>query len=188
MDNAAHVHLLVNHFPIVGAFLAIPVLLLALLLRKERGLLLAGTLLLVVVAASGWFSVQSGEKAMDLLDGQEEAKWAETYQEADVGEHEDRAELAMWFAYPTAVLSILVLAAAHVRPADNPLGRVWIGVVLAAAVATGLAMAWAGNAGGVIMHREIRGDSLDTTKVAPEPAPADGHGDARGDGHGDGGK
>ena len=177
MDNAAHLHLLVNHFPIVGAFLAVPVLVLALILRKERGLLLAGTLLLAVVAVSGWFSVRTGEQAMDLLDGQEDAAWNETYQEADVAEHEDRAELAMWFAYPTAVISILVLAAAHVRPADNPLGRVWIGVVLAAALATSGAMAWAGNAGGTIMHREIRGDSLDTTKK-----PAEGHADGGHDG------
>jgi hypothetical protein len=164
MDNPAHLHLLVNHFPIVGAFLAIPVLLLALVLRKERGLLLAGVLLLASVAVTGWVSVQTGEKAMDRLDGQEDAKWAATYQEADVGEHEDRAEMAMWFAYPAAVIGVLVLGAAHVRPADNPLGRLWIALVLVAAVATAGAMAWAGNAGGVIMHREIRGDSLDFTK------------------------
>jgi hypothetical protein len=74
--------------------------------------------------------------------------------------------MAMWFAYPAAVLGILVVAAAHVRPPDNPLGRLWIGLVLAGAAATSGAMAWAGNAGGVIMHREIRGDSLDTTKDA----------------------
>lgn len=183
MDNAAHLHLLVNHFPIVGAFLAVPVLVLALVLRKERGLLLAGTLLLVVVAVSGWYSVRTGEQAMDQLEAQEDKEWNATFEEADVGEHEDRAELAMWFAYPTAVISILVLAAAHVRPADNPLGRVWIGVVLVAALATGGAMAWAGNAGGTIMHREIRGDSLDTTKKAKEAEPP-----KHSDGSGDGGK
>ena len=163
MDNAAHLHLLVNHFPIVGAVLAIPVLLCALFLRKERGLLLAGVILLVIVAITGWMSVETGEKAMDQLDDQQESAWTETYAEADVGPHEERAELAMWFAYPAAVISIVVLAAAHVRPADNPLPRVWIGVVLLAAFATAGAMAWAGNAGGVIMHREIRGDSLDST-------------------------
>lgn len=178
MDNAAHLHLLVNHFPIVGAFLAIPVLLLALLLRKERGLLLAGVLLLVVVAATGWASVRTGENAMELLDGQEDAKWATTYQQANVAEHENRAETAMWFAYPAAVIGILVLAAAHVRPADNPIGRVWIGVALLGAVATSGAMAWAGNAGGVIMHREIRGDAWDTTtKPATETGSTDGAGD-----------
>lgn len=173
MDNAAHLHLLVNHFPIVGAFLAVPVLVLALILRKERGLLLAGTLLLVVVGVSGWYSVRTGKQAMEQIQDQEGKDWNVTFEETDApGVHEDRAELAMWFAYPTAVISILVLAAAHVRPADNPLGRVWIGVVLVAALATSGAMAWAGNAGGTIMHREIRGDSLDTTAK-----PAEGHGD-----------
>lgn len=165
MDNAPHLHLLVNHFPIVGAFLAIPVLLLALFLRKERGLLLAGVVLLIIVAISGWASMQTGEKAKTRLETDENAKWYTTFEETDAAdEHEDRAKVAMWFAYPAAVLGILVLAAAHVRPADNPIGRVWIAVVLAGAVATGGAMAWVGNAGGVIMHREIRGDSLDSTK------------------------
>jgi hypothetical protein len=167
MDNAAHLHLLVNHFPIVGAALAIPVLLFALLLRKERGLLLAGVILLVIVAITGWMSVETGEKAMDQLSDQQDQKWANTYSEAEdadsVGMHEDRAETAVWFAYAAAVISIVVLAAAHVRPIDNPLPRVWVAVVLLAAMATAGAMAWAGNAGGVIMHREIRGDSLDST-------------------------
>lgn len=193
MDNAAHVHLLFNHFPIVGAFLAIPVLLLALILRKERGLLFAGVLLLASVAVMGYVSVETGEKAMDQLDAQEDAKWSETYQEAEVAVHEDRAETAMWFAYPAAALGILVLAAAHVRPDDKPLGRAWIGVVLLAAVATSGAMAWAGNAGGVIMHREIRGDSLDSTKKAekkPEKKAESGHGGSgeKESGAGDGGK
>jgi len=36
-------------------------------------------------------------------------------------------------------------------------------VLLVGAGLTATGMAYVGNAGGVIMHREIRGDSLDTT-------------------------
>jgi hypothetical protein len=165
VDNGAHLHLLVNHFPIIGAFLAVPMLVLALILRKERGLLLASVFLLAVTAVSGWLSIETGEKAMDMLDGQEGKKWFKAYQEGEdaLGEHEERAEQSMYAAVPTALLGVVLLVMAHRRPPENPLPRIWIGVLLAGAAATGGAMAYAGNAGGVIMHREIRGDSMDTT-------------------------
>jgi hypothetical protein len=163
VDNGAHLHLLVNHFPIIGAFLAVPMLVLTLLLRKERGLLLASVLLLVVTAASGWASQWTGEKAETMFDNNENKEWYEPFAEADVEAHSDRAETAMYVAVPTGLLGIAVLVMAHRRAADNPLPRIWIVLLLAGAAATSGAMAWVGNAGGVIMHREIRGDSLDTT-------------------------
>ena len=165
MDNAAHLHLLVNHFPIIGAFLAVPMLVLAFILRKERGLLLASVFLLVVTAASGWASVETGENAMDMFDANEDAKWHKPYEEAEdaLGEHQDRAERAMYAAWPTALLGIAVLVMAHRRAADEPLPRFWIAILFVGAAATAGAMAYTGNAGGVIMHREIRGDSVDTT-------------------------
>ena len=165
MDNAAHLHLLVNHFPIIGTFLAIPLLVLALLLRKERGLLLASVFLLVVTAASGWASQATGEKAMEMINEQEDKKWYRTYEEAEdaVNEHEERAEKAMYVAVPTAVFGVVVLLLARRRTVENPLPRFWIVLLLGAAGATAGSMAWTGNAGGVIMHREIRGDSMDTT-------------------------
>lgn len=172
MDNAAHLHLLVNHFPIIGAFLAVPLLVLTLILRKERGLLLASVFLLVVTAATGWASLWTGEKAETMFDNNETKEWYEPFSEADVSEHSDRAEKSMYAAVPTALLGVAVLVMAHRRAADNPLPRIWVGVLLAGALATSLAMASVGNAGGVIMHREIRGDSLDTT-VKPKEQEAE---------------
>lgn len=164
MDNGAHLHLLVNHFPIIGAFLAIPMLVLTLLLRRERGLLLASVFLLVVTAASGWASQWTGEKAETMFDNNENKEWYEPYSEADISEHEQRAKNAMWFAVPTALLGVGVLVMAHRRKPEDPLPWPWIAVLLAGAGLTATGMAYVGNAGGVIMHREIRGDSLDTVK------------------------
>ena len=163
MDNAAHWHLLVNHFPIIGPVLAVPLLVLTLVLRKERGLLLASVFLLVVTAATGWLSLATGEKAETMFDNNETKDWYEPFAEAGVEEHSDRAERAMYAAVPTAVLGLVVLVLARRRTTENPLPRIWIVALLAGAAATSGAMGWAGNAGGVIMHREIRGDSLDST-------------------------
>lgn len=170
MDNAAHWHLLVNHFPIIGAALAVPMLVLTLVLRKERGLLLASVFLLVVTAASGWASLATGEKAETMFDNNETKDWYEPFSEADIEEHSDRAEKSMYYAVPTAVLGIAVLLMARRRPADNPLPPYWIGLLLVGAGLTAWAMAYTGNAGGVIMHREIRGDSMDTTVKKTEAA------------------
>lgn len=164
MDNDAHLHLLVNHFPIIAPILAVPLLVLTLILRKERGLLLASVFLLVATAIGGWLSVETGERAMDELDAAEGKKWYATYDETfAVGEHEERAEKAMPVVYATAALGLVVLFLAHRRKPEEPLGRLWIALLLLGAGATAGAMGWVGNAGGVIMHREIRGDALDTT-------------------------
>ena len=172
MDNAAHLHLLVNHFPIIGAFLSIPLLVLTLLLRKERGLLLASVFLLVVVAGTAWASLRTGDKAQEMIEGQEDSKWFKIYDEADVGEHEKRADLATWwFAVPTAAAGLVVLVLARRRAADSPLPRWPIALLLVGAALTSYRMAMAGNAGGVIMHREIRGDSMDTTSTKDAKAP-----------------
>ena len=164
MDNAAHLHLLVNHFPIVAAFLAVPMLVLALLLRKERGLLLASVFLLVVTAASGWASLKTGEKAMDYINDKQDsgAAWADDVDDRAVGEHEERAENSMYFAVSTAVLGLVVLVLAHRRAPENPLPRWWIVVLLVGAGLTSVGMAYVGDAGGPIVHREVRGDSVFT--------------------------
>jgi peptidoglycan/LPS O-acetylase OafA/YrhL len=163
--NAIHQHLLVNHLPIFGAYFAIPILLLSLALRRERGLLLAAVFLLVVTAIGGWVSLSTGESAMDAIEGQEGKPWYKAYDEASetVLAHEERAETATWIATGAAVLGVAVLVLAHFRPVEEPLGRAWIAAALAGAVVTAAAMSYTGNAGGVIMHREIRGDELDTT-------------------------
>jgi formate hydrogenlyase subunit 3/multisubunit Na+/H+ antiporter MnhD subunit len=162
MGNDAHAHLLVNHFPIVAAFLAVPMLLLALLLRKERGLLLASVLLLVVTAASGWASLTTGETAMEYFNDKEDsgAAWTDDVDGAAIAEHEERAEKSMYVAVPTALVGLLALVLAHRRPAENPLPRWWFAILFVGAGLTAVAMAYVGDAGGPIVHREIRGDSV----------------------------
>jgi len=166
MGNDAHQHLLVNHFPIVAAFLSVPMLVLALLLRKERGLLLASVFLLAVTALTGWASLATGEKAMEYINDKdgEGAEWAADVDDHAIAEHEHRAENTMYFAVPTAVLGLVVLVLAHRRPPENPLPRWWIAVLLVGAGLTSAGMAYVGDAGGPIVHREIRGDSVLTPK------------------------
>lgn len=165
MGNAAHQHLLVNHLPVFAPALALPILVLAMLLRKERGLLLAGVLLLVLGAAGGWASIKTGEDAHSFVEDAQTAgkSWTDDVDDAAIAEHESRAGTATWIATGAAVIGLVLLFAAHVRPAENPLPRIWIGLLVVAAAFATAGMGYVANAGGVIVHREIRGDGLDST-------------------------
>jgi hypothetical protein len=183
MGNAAHQHLLVNHLPVFASLLAIPILFLALVLRRERGLLLAGVFLLLATAGGTWASMQTGEDAYEFVgDAQSDGKeWADHVQDEAIAEHEERAENAQWVAYAAAVIGLIVLVMAHGRPFENPIPRMWIFVVLLCAALTAVAMGYVANVGGPIVHREIRDDGFGwTPPKAPEavkPAetkPADG--------------
>ena len=50
--NAAHLHLVINHLPIFGALLSVPLVIMALAFRNERGLLIAAAATLTLTAAS----------------------------------------------------------------------------------------------------------------------------------------
>ena len=50
--NDAHLHLLINHLPILGAFLSVPVLLVSLWRNRESTVLGVAVMLLVLAAAA----------------------------------------------------------------------------------------------------------------------------------------
>ena len=58
--NAAHVHLLVNHLPIVGATLAVPLLVLAAMMPRQRGLVVSVAVILTLAAGGATWTGASG--------------------------------------------------------------------------------------------------------------------------------
>ncbi len=160
--NAAHVHLLVNHVPIVGAILSVPILALALVARSQRGLALAAAVLLTFGAIGTGVALRSGGGAEDLVEKLPGVR------EADIETHEERAEVAAAFAVVAALASIALALVEHERSAPAPRGLV--ALVLAVALGNAGAMAWTGASGGVIRHTEIRGSAAATSETPP-PSP-----------------
>ncbi len=155
--NAAHVHLLVNHIPIVGAILSVPILALALVARSQRGLALAAAVLLTLGALGTGVALRSGEGAEDVVE-----KLPDVHK-ANIETHEERAEVAAAFAVLAALASIALALVEHERSAPAP--RVLVAVVLAVALGNAGAMAWTGASGGVIRHTEIRGSAAATSEM-----------------------
>lgn len=149
--NPAHLHLLLNHLPIVGV-LGGALLLAWGLLRNEDAVTRAalGALCLAGAAAVGvYFTGEPAEEMVESLAGVSEAA-LEAHEEA-----------ALWAAVGGGVLAVLAglaLAAARSRAAAR---RVGVGVLAVAAVALG-AMGWTANLGGQIRHSELRPEAAAT--------------------------
>ena len=158
--NDAHLHLLVNHLPIVGSLLSVLLLSLA-LWRGERGALAAATLALAFTGLGAGAALWTGEPAEDFVEHRVAG--------ADEGlmhEHEERAEVATVLAGLGAAAGIGLLALGSSAPKIAGYG------LLGLSIASAGAMAWTGAAGGPIRHTEIR----DGTERGGE-ARSDGSGD-----------
>lgn len=146
--SGAHVHLLVNHIPIVGAILTVPILLIALVARAQRGLAVAAAVLLTfgaLGAGAALYSGEGAEKAVEHLAG---------VRRGDIEIHEERAEVAAGLALVAALAAIGLALVELERAAPAP--RAFVAAVLALSLANAGVMAWTGASGGVIRHTEIR--------------------------------
>ena len=146
--DATHLHLLVNHLPIVGTFLALPLLLLALLRRADAGALHAATLVLVLAGAGAVVAKETGE------DAEEGVEHLVGTDEAALNTHEERAEFATPIAVVTALLALGTVAARAFRPGVT--STVATVVTLASAMGSAGAMAWVGQSGGLIRPIDLR--------------------------------
>lgn len=148
--NPAHFHLLVNHFPIIGMILAIPVMIVAKLKIGGRGATLAAIIIILIASLASITSVISGEDAHEYLDN------LPGLNHEVIEQHEERAEIANVFAIVTGVsaLLLLLLGMRSTKPAPSWIWTVTFVLVL---ITSGL-MVWTGEEGGHIRHPETYSD------------------------------
>lgn len=146
--NPAHLHLLVNHLPIVGFAIGVLLLIATLIFRGDRGVFLASLIVIVMSGAGGLAAQFTGEPAEEVVEGLPDVP------ESLVGAHEDAAKFATIVASITTVLGIVIAVVVFRRDGNIP----WIATttLLVATVTTSAAMAWTGSTGGKIRHTEIR--------------------------------
>jgi uncharacterized membrane protein len=146
--NPAHLHLLVNHLPIVGFAIGVLLLIATMIFRGDRGMFLASLIVIVMSGAGGLAAQFTGEPAEEVVEGLPDVP------DSLVGTHEDAAKFATIIASITTVLGVVIAFVVFRRDGDIP----WIAttILLVATVATSAAMAWTGSTGGKIRHTEIR--------------------------------
>lgn len=163
--STVHIHLLLNHFPVIGA--VIGVLLLAFAAWRGGPELLRATfalyVLLAVVAVVVYLTGEPAEDAVEKLPG---------FSDALVERHETVAlisTIAMGIAGVLALVAIFVQRK-RMLPAWAVRGGVVVGVGVVAL------MGYTANLGGQIRHTEIRG-STPAANGAPSAAVEEEHGE-----------
>ena len=146
--NPAHLHLLVNHLPIVGFAIGVLLLIATMLLRGDRGVFLVSLLVMVMSGAGGLAAQFTGEPAEEVVEGLADVP------ESLVGTHEDAGKIATIIASITTVLGIVIGFVVFRREGNIPM--IAVAILLVATAATSAAMAWTGSTGGKIRHTEIR--------------------------------
>lgn len=156
----AHLHLMLNHVPVVGLPIALLLLAVA-LLRRSTELAKASLELIALVAAVTIVVQLTGESAEELI------KKLPDFSEALVEHHEEAALTA------TIGMSVLGLVALAVLVLFRGAATIpsWIGGgILLMGILVGGLMGWVANLGGQIRHTEIRPVALATRSLYPPRA------------------
>ena len=148
--SGAHIHLLLNHIPVIGILIGLVIFTLGVWRKNDSWTRLALGLFAAValVAVATMLTGESAEEAVEHLPG---------VSESTIGTHEEAAELAAIGSYVLGGISLLALLWVRRRPLPRALTVTVLPVVL---VVSGL-MAYAANLGGQIRHTEIRTGAID---------------------------
>lgn len=146
--DGAHIHLMLNHFPIAGILFAIPILVIA-WWRKNDVLGLTG---MSLVLLSGLITIPTflaGEPAGEIIEH------LPGISEKLIEIHEEAAEKTIWFVGAAALAALISLVVAFKN--KSMLLKAIPFVTILSLCAIGF-LAWTNNLGGQISHPEIRKD------------------------------
>jgi len=144
--DAAHLHLMLNHLPVLGTIFGL-LLVMAGLALKKPDLRSAALVTLVLAGASSWPAFATGHEAEEMVEGQANVS------DAAIEAHEEAAEAANIAALLMAVLALAGLVAGAKQAKAAP---ALTGVVLVAALVVTAAMTRTALLGGPVAHPELR--------------------------------
>lgn len=146
--NDAHLHLIVNHFPIIFPIAGIIILIAGIVFHSEA-VRRTALMMFILGAIMSIAAMVSGEAAEDI------AESLSGVEEVFIEEHEEAAEQ---FAIVSYVLGGLALLGMWVSFKHESLARIANWVILIFALVTLYFAMQAGTSGGEIRHPEIRSD------------------------------
>jgi uncharacterized membrane protein len=150
--NGAHLHLVVNHFPIIGTILGLGILITGIIL-KNNTVKSTAYVLFIVAAIFAAFSMGTGDGAEELVEDMPSVG------KQIIHQHEEMAEKLAIVLYVLAAISLAGLYLNFKKHAKAQL--VAIAALVVAIGATFLAQQ-TGTTGGEIRHTEIRPNTVPT--------------------------
>jgi hypothetical protein len=145
--NGAHLHLMFNHAPVIGALFVLPLLAWALFRQRVElvRLALAASVGVGIAAVIVYVTGEPAEHVVEQLPG---------VAEASVEAHEAAATVSLGLSTALAVLGLLGLW--RLRAASRV--PTWLAIgALAGVLTVALSMVWTATLGGLIRHPETAG-------------------------------
>ncbi len=156
--NWAHVHLMINHFPVIGVLVGFLLFAYA-LVRKSEEVKAVSLGVFVLIALMTIPVFLTGEGAEDVV------KHIPGVTETYIGRHEEIAELSLILMEVLGVLALTGLVLLKLR---GFMPKIIVILVLVMSLIVATAVGITANLGGQIRHTEIR----DAATAMPEPQPA----------------
>jgi uncharacterized membrane protein len=147
--NEAYVHIVVNHFPIIGTLFGIGILITGLILKNDS-VKNTAYVLFIIATIFGAISVGTGEGAEEMVED------FPNIGKAIIEEHEELAEKFALLLYATGFFALISIVASIKR---FRLAKMFSFITLVLALIAGVLSLNVGKSGGEIRHTEIREDS-----------------------------
>ncbi len=144
--NSTYLHLLLNHFPIIGTLMGSGLLLWGIIKKQAQTQSVAAGILflMAIIALPVYLSGEPAEETVENLPG-----ISETMMEL----HEESANLAIWIMGITGIISLVAIILHRQKHAFS--GKAYLLAFILSVVTFG-AMVQTGYYGGRIRHSEIR--------------------------------
>jgi len=165
--NDAHLHMVVNHFPIIGTIFGLGILVTGMFM-KNNAVKNTAYVLFVVAAIFAAFSMGTGEGAEELVEDMPSVG------KQIIHEHEEIAEKFAVVLYATGFFGLLSLFASYKK---YRFATVFSYITLALALVAGVLTKIVGTTGGEIRHTEIRANSIPTAGAEQNAAGVQGEKD-----------
>jgi hypothetical protein len=169
----AHLHLALNHVPIIGLAVACLPVLIGILFHS-RGALASGLLAVLFCAATVPAIMETGEGAREAFVDGSAIPPVDEAGNAAFHQHAGRAKITAPFVYASGLLALVALVALLRFPRQ----AAWVGWGVLAGCLLSIALSvWTAEAGGRIRHMEFRSSTpaptpLPTPASSPSPIPA----------------
>jgi uncharacterized membrane protein len=144
--SGAHLHLIVNHIPVLGAVFGLLLLSYGVVKRND-GIVRAGLWTLAIVGLTGLAAYLTGEPAEEVVEH------LPGISESVIERHEEAAYLA---TIGGGVVGLVAIAGLFLHRAGRPVGGRFSALMLLLTLGLFGGMAWTANLGGQIRHAEIR--------------------------------
>lgn len=157
--NPAHIHLLLNHVPVLAVALGLLVLAGA-VVRRHPFLMRCALVLFVAAALAAVPTYLSGEPAEEIVEraAGDIERWVEPHEEAAA------VSLAL-----VGMLGLVSIAGLWLGRRSEAPPRLLTGAIFVLALTVGGSLAWTANLGGQIRHTEIRAGAPASSVDEGEP-------------------